>query len=220
VTFSGLDRDDFPPLRNDEAAGPWRGRLLYVGRLDPRKGVETVLRALARLPAGYTLDIVGPGEASYRGELDQLVDSLGLGSRVRFADVPREAVRARYLAADAVVFPSEWQEPFGLIPLEAMACGRPVIATGTGGSGEYLVDGRNCLLFTAGDHESLSRAIERVSTDPEQRARLIAEGTLTADGFDTDRLADVLEDWHLAAAQRFAGGEPAERMPPGLIPRP
>jgi glycosyltransferase involved in cell wall biosynthesis len=220
VTFSGLDREDFPPLRADDAAGPWRGRLLYVGRLDPRKGVETVLQALARLPADHTLEVVGPGEASYRRELDKLVDTLGLGARVRFADVPRDAVRARYLAADAVVFPSEWQEPFGLIPLEAMACGRPVIATGTGGSGEYLVDGANCLLFTPGDHESLARAIESLGTDAGLRARLIAGGTDTADGFDTDRLADVLENWHVAAAQRFAGGEPAERMPPGLIPRP
>jgi glycosyltransferase involved in cell wall biosynthesis len=188
--------------------------LLFVGRLDPRKGVETVVRALADLPEPHSLEIVGPGEARYVAEVHALVASLGLRDRVTFADVAREDIRARYLAADAVVFPSEWEEPFGLVPLEAMACGRPVIATGTGGSGEYLVHEGNCLLFAPGDHRDLARAVERLGGQPDLRRRLVDAGLRTADGFDTDRLADVLEAWHVAAAERFAHGDPAPVPPP------
>ena len=119
-----------------------------------------------------------------------------------------------------MVFPSEWAEPFGLIPLEAMACGRPVVATGTGGSAEFLLDGVNCLLFDPGDPDSLAASVRRLGAEPSLRARLIAEGLLTADGFDTERLALVLEEWHVAAAERFAQGEPPERPPPALVMRP
>jgi glycosyltransferase involved in cell wall biosynthesis len=219
VTFSGIDRADFPPLRPDEAAGEWRGRLCYVGRLDPRKGVETVVRAFARLSADYALDIVGPGERSYVDEVRRLTESLGVAPRVTFREAPRPAVRSCYLAADVVLFPSEWPEPFGLVPLEAMACGRPVVASGTGGSGEYLEDERNCLLFAPGDPESLAAAIARVGADAALRAQLVEQGLRTADGFDTDRLASVLEEWHVAAARRFADGVPADRPPPALRAR-
>jgi glycosyltransferase involved in cell wall biosynthesis len=220
VTYSGIDRTDFGPLAAGEEAGPWRGRLLYVGRLDPRKGVETLLRALALLSPEYRLEIVGPGETSYVDQLRRLAISLGIGDRVCFADAGRDRVRARYLGADAVVFPSEWAEPFGLVPLEAMASGRPVIATGTGGSAEFLDHEGNCLLFAPGDHRELARAVERLRREPALRGRLIDAGLRTADGFDTERLARVLEEWHVAAAHRFAHGEPAPDLPPVLHARP
>jgi glycogen(starch) synthase len=211
VTYSGLDRADFPPPGPGEEARPWGGRLLYVGRVEERKGVETAVRALAHLPLEYTLDIVGPGEAGYLAQLRRLAESLGVDERVRFETVERDALRSRYLEADAVVFPSEWEEPFGLVPLEAMACGRPVVATGTGGSAEFLVDGVNCVLFPARDAKALATAIARLGADPTLRARLIERGFDTTDGFDTDRLADVLEEWHVAAARHFRDGEPTAR---------
>ena len=213
VTYSGLDRTDFPPPGAGEEARPWGGQLLYVGRVEERKGVETAVRALAHLPPDHTLEILGPGEARYLAELRRLAESLGVHARVRFDSVGRDALRSRYLAGDAVVFPSEWEEPFGLVPLEAMACGRPVVATGTGGSAEFLADGVNCVLFPAGDSKALATAIARLGADPTLRARLIEHGFHTTDGFDTDRLADVLEEWHVAAARRFRDGEPTARPP-------
>jgi len=213
VTYSGLDRTDFPPPGPGEEAGPWRGRLLYVGRVEERKGVETAVRALAHLPPEHTLEILGPGEPRYVAELRRVAESVGADARVRFDTVGRDALRSRYLGADAVVFPSEWEEPFGLVPLEAMACGRPVVATGTGGSGEFLVDGVNCLLFRARDPKALATAIARLGADPTLRARLIAHGFHTTDGLDTDRLADVLEEWHVAAARQFRDGAPTARPP-------
>jgi len=73
-----------------------------------------------------------------------------------------------------------WEEPWGLVPLEAMARGRPVVATGRGGSREYLRDGENCLLFAAGSAPSLAAALRRLAEDPGLRARLRDGGLATA----------------------------------------
>ncbi|MCU1459986.1 MAG: glycosyltransferase [Acidimicrobiales bacterium] len=210
VVYSGIDRVDFPLAAPD--ARPWRGRLLFVGRLDERKGLETVLAALAHM-GGTSLDIVGPGPADYRARLEQRVAQLGLGDRVRFDEVPRSQLAEQYRAADAFVFPSEWDEPFGLVPVEAMACGTPVIASGTGGSAEFLVDGANCLIAAPGQAVAWAAAINRLAGNAELRSRLVRGGLATADELDVERLADVFEAWHAAAADRFANGTPPHRPP-------
>jgi glycosyltransferase involved in cell wall biosynthesis len=211
VTGTGVDRDDFPPPSREETAGPWRGRLVFVGRVEVRKGIETLLRALPRLEDDTSLTVIGPVDDAYRAHLDTLVGELGLGERVTFETVDRSQLRSRYLAADAVVFPSEWEEPFGIVPLEAMACGRPVVATGTGGSAEFLRDGANCVLFGPGDPAALAAAVQRLAGDAGLRATLVEQGAATAAVLTTDRLADVLEEWHLAATVGFADGEPPHR---------
>jgi SAM-dependent methyltransferase len=109
------------------------------------------------------------------------------------------------------VFPSEWEEPFGLVPIEAMACGTPVVATGTGGSGEFLRDEYNCVLFPPGDPRALAFAIRRLHEDADLRDRVVRGGQQTADELDVERLADAFEEWHIAAAERFARGAPADR---------
>jgi len=82
--------------------------------------------------------------------------------------------------ADVVVFPVIWDEPWGLVPLEAMGMGRPVVATGRGGSAEYLRDGENALLFEAGDAVALADAVRRLAGDDALRARLRETGLATA----------------------------------------
>jgi glycosyltransferase involved in cell wall biosynthesis len=81
---------------------------------------------------------------------------------------------------DAVLFPARWDEPWGLVPLEAMARGRPVVATGTGGSAEYLRDGDNALLVARGDAGALAAAIDRLAADAPLRSRLREAGLATA----------------------------------------
>jgi glycogen synthase len=77
-----------------------------------------------------------------------------------------------------------WEEPWGLVPLEAMAVGRPVVATGTGGSGEYLVDGENCLIYGPPDNAAqLAAAIRRLADDEGLRGRLREGGFATAEKF-------------------------------------
>jgi glycosyltransferase involved in cell wall biosynthesis len=166
----------------DQREQRWRWRLLYVGRVVEQKGVATAIEALAQLPEGAELRIVGEGDPGYRQELERTAARLGVGSRVAFDQPrPREQLIGVYRWADAVVFPVRWEEPWGLVPLEAMALGRPVVATGRGGSGDYLLDGKNALLFASGDASALARALDALSRDPAMRARLRAGGYETAE---------------------------------------
>jgi glycosyltransferase involved in cell wall biosynthesis len=155
---------------------PWSWRLLYVGRIDERKGIDTAIRALEHLPDDATLDVIGSGDEAAEQRLRALADE-----RVRFTgSVPREQLPAVYASADAVVFPVRWREPWGVVPLEAMGVGRPVVATGRGGSGEYLRDGDNALLFAAEDPAALADRIHRLATDEHLRERLRTNGLETA----------------------------------------
>lgn len=212
VVYSGIDPRDFPTAPRDEA--DWRWRLLCVGRLDERKGVHVAVRALAQLDERATLEILGRGDADYTDELRRLAHELGLADRIGFDVVERSELAERYRAADAFLFPVLWDEPFGLVPAEAMACGTPVIATATGGSAEFLVDEVNCLRVPPGDAEPLADAVERLAGDPELRRRLVENGYATASELDVDRLAESLEAWHLAAAEHFVHGDPPHRESP------
>jgi glycosyltransferase involved in cell wall biosynthesis len=209
VSYNGIDHRDFPVL-DTPPDRPWHWRLVSAGRLDPRKGFETPVRALARLP-GATLELLPSVDDPYREHLEKVAADLGVEDRLRFTIVDRAGLRERYSDADVFVFPTEWAEPFGLVPLEAMACGTPVVATGTGGSGEFLIDGVNCLRFDVGDDAGLAAAVRRLAADPTLRQRLVAAGLRTARELSVDHLADNLEAWHLAAAERFAHGRPADR---------
>ena len=198
-----------------EAAGPprpWEWRLLAVGRIEPRKDLGTAIRALAQLPAQARLRIVGHDEGGHRGELERLAADLGLTDRVRFDAVPRAELAGSYRAADAVVFPSGWAEPFGLVPVEAMACGTPVVAARSGGAAEFLVDEVNCLAAPPGDPAALARALQRLAGTPALRERLAAGGRATARELSVDTLADIFAAWHEAAAGGFAH-RPSDRPP-------
>ena len=210
VVFSGIDRGLFPSQR--PTSQPWRWRLLYAGRLDARKGVETLLRAMALLPDEATLTILSQGEPSYLERLQRLAGDLGVSDRVTVGHVRRDELSERYRDADVLVFPSEWEEPFGLVPLEAMASATPVIATGTGGSGEFLLDDVNYVRFTAGDPSDLARAVMELAGNPARRSRLVGAGLVTAEQFDVECLTDTFEAWHDAAANHFVDGHPPDRL--------
>jgi glycogen(starch) synthase len=215
IVYSGVDGRDFPRPEVSSIGGEWSWRLLFVGRIDERKGIETLVRALPLLPAEATVELLGQGDAGEVARLRTIADELGVARRVSFGSCDRAELSARYTAADAVVFPSTWDEPFGLVPVEAMACATPVVASGTGGSAEFLVDRVNCLLFRAGDETALAEALRLLAGDARLRASLIAGGLATADDLTVDRLADTLETWHHAAATGFADGEPPHRPRPG-----
>jgi glycosyltransferase involved in cell wall biosynthesis len=176
--------------------GEWAGRVLYAGRLDERKGVGTLLDALAELPE-MTLRIVGDGEERAAQRLRERARPLG--DRVSFEPgVSRSELVGVYAAADVVAFPVEWSEPWGLVPLEAMAVGRPVVATGLGGSGEYLEHEGNCLLFDVGDAEALRGALRRVAGDPALRQHLRVHGLATAAAHSEAAFLDALVAEHEA----------------------
>jgi glycogen(starch) synthase len=190
IAHSGID----PAYLDPQPERDWEWRLLYVGRLEARKGVATAVAALVDLPAEATLTLVG-ADAGLEGDLRAQIAALGLGERVRLTGpLARDALRAAYAAADVVVFPVTWDEPWGLVPLEAMALGRPVVATGRGGSAEYLRDGGNALLFEAGDPTALAAAVERLADDAGLRARLRAAGLATAPAYTEDVFNATVSD--------------------------
>jgi glycosyltransferase involved in cell wall biosynthesis len=178
VVHGGIDPEF---LHAATPAPSWAWRLAYVGRIDPRKGIATLIEALPALPARARLRIVGGGEPAHLAELRRQAERLGVADRVAFAgQLDRSALSGVYAGADAVVFPVLWAEPWGLVPHEAMACARPVLATGTGGSAEYLRDGENCLLFAPGDAGQLADRLVRLAGDADLRRRLCAGGLHTA----------------------------------------
>jgi glycosyltransferase involved in cell wall biosynthesis len=169
----------------------WEGRLLLPGRIDPRKGHRTALAAFG----GARLTIAGAGEPELTAELEAAGATL-------LGQLEPAALREAYAAADCVLFPVEWDEPWGLVPLEAMAVGRPVVATGRGGSAEYLVDGENCLLVEPGDPNALREAVERLAASPRLRATLRTGGFATAARHTLEQFVQRVADAHSTYASR------------------
>jgi glycogen synthase len=198
VAHSGIEAAFLDPAPERE----WSWSLLYVGRLDKRKGVDTAAEALAGLPPAASLTLVGGWDEREQRRLSRTAEELGVADRLVLAGQrSRAEVHAAYADADAVVFPVRWEEPWGLVPLEAMARGRPVVATGRGGSGEYLRDGVNALLFEAGDPAALAGAVTRLARDGELRRRLLSGGLETAARHTEDRFNNqVLAELERAAA--------------------
>jgi glycosyltransferase involved in cell wall biosynthesis len=196
IAHSGIDPSFIGPAPERQ----WTWSLLYVGRLDVRKGVHTAIEALVDLPEAR-LSIVGGWDSKEERRLRALAESIGVDARVLFAGQrTREEVRAAYDDADVVLFPVVWEEPWGLVPIEGMARGRPVVATGRGGSGEYLRDGENCVLFPAEDAPALARAVLRLADDPALRTRLREQGIDTARQHTETVFNDAVERELRAAA--------------------
>lgn len=148
--------------------------LLVVSRLVNWKGVDTVLAALAELPEGFRLVVMGDGPAAT--ELRDLASRLGVAHRVFFAggvDGGRVALAMR--AADALVLNSLY-EGLSHVVLEAMAAGLPVLASDVPGNRELIEHEHNGLLFPCGDREKLKSEVQRLADRPELREQLARRG--------------------------------------------
>ena len=160
-------------------------RLLFVGRLEARKGIDVLVaaaeRLLPRFPDLY-LDIVGddtlrgPEGLSHRARFETDPASAAIRDRVRFhGEVSEEALRGFYRACDIFVAPSRF-ESFGLILLEAMMFAKPVVCCRAGGMPEVVIDGETGLLAEPGDVSSLEQCLTRLIQDAGLRQRLGAAG--------------------------------------------
>ena len=182
-----------PPSPGQPASVP--AVLGFAGRLVPEKGVPILLEALALLPpslAEIRLRIAGDGPD--RSMLESLARRLGLRDRVDFlGHVSREDVQ-RMLASVAVqVVPSVWAEPFGLVVVEAMARGTPVMASATGALSELLDDGRTGYLVPPGDAGALARRLAQVLADPAGLESVRREARRVAcDVFSMERVTEQL----------------------------
>jgi D-inositol-3-phosphate glycosyltransferase len=173
----GVDTDLFQPMDPAKAKDllelPPDPLLLYVGRLQPIKGLETLLEAMVAVPAPADLLIVGgDGDEPENGHgwaLRQRVTALGLDRRVRFlGSQPQRRLRLFYAAAAATIMPS-YYESFGMVALEAMACGSPVVASRVGGLTTTVQDGVTGRLVPEGDPAALTAAITGLVGSPEAR---------------------------------------------------
>ena len=191
VAHAGVDERLFRPAQEH----PWRWRLLYCGRIDPRKGIDLAVECLPLLPAEATLTIVGDGDPAHRAELESLAERIGVGDRVVFRRMARDRLAEAFADHDALLFPVRWEEPWGLVPLEAMAVGLLVVASGRGGSAEYMAHEQNCLLADPDEGPAaLARALLRLAEDGDLRTRLRTGGLATAARYPDTAFAAAVAD--------------------------
>ncbi len=183
--------------------------VLYVGRLlAPQKGLDTLVEAFAFLPPSLRaeLRVVGPdwGAAS---TVRTIAQSRGVGDRLTLTGpVSREALLAEYASADVFVLPSRF-EPFGIVLLEAMAAGLPIVASRVGGIPDVVGDWENALLVPAGRPRPLAEAMRVLLTDAELRRRFSDRGRHRVERFAwpalLPRFVALFEE--LVGARRPAG---------------
>jgi D-inositol-3-phosphate glycosyltransferase len=186
VVPCGVDLEHFTPelpthVGHSAPDRSYRYRLLSVGRLVPRKGYEIIIEALTRLPETELLIAggAGSGDGTPDPEHDRLVavaERLEVADRVRLiGQVARTDMPALLHSADLVVC-SPWYEPFGIVPLEAMACGVPVVATAVGGMLDTVVDSVTGALVPPRDPVALADVIGPLLESPSRRAELARAG--------------------------------------------
>jgi phosphatidylinositol alpha-mannosyltransferase len=188
-------------------------RVVFVGRPDRRKGLPVLLEAFARLRGRPSLELVGVTQR----QLGQIAPGLsrGVAARVRPHGRVDDAARRRLLAeADVLVAPSLRGESFGVVLLEGMAAGLPVVASALPGYAQILAPGCGRLV-PPGRAEPLAAALTELLADPETRRRMGAAGRRAVERFGWDRIAEELVGVYMEAL----GGLPA-RPAPALPPEP
>lgn len=195
----GVDHAFFSPVADPSSPGARSGArsalglgdhpvLLFVGRIQPLKRVDVAVEALAHLghPDAVLLVVGGASGAEGPAELARVrakVAELGLGDRVRFVDPqPHHLLSTYYRAADAVIVPSR-SESFGLVALEAAACGTPVVAAAVGGLRTLVDHGRTGFLVEGGSPEIYGAYLREIVTNPALAGALSVAAAKRARGY-------------------------------------
>lgn len=198
VVPCGVDPLRFAPVAGARGAGSARRRLLTVGRMVPRKGFDRAIRALADVPDAELLVAGGPEPALLFAEpeaerLWALAEEYGVADRVTLlGGVSRDRIPRLMSGADLVVSVPRY-EPFGIVPVEAMACRTPVVATAVGGQLDTVVDGVTGVLVPTDEDHDLGATLRGLLDDPARLARFGAAGrrrVLTR--YTWDRVADAV----------------------------
>ena len=182
-----------------------------VGRISDWKGQEVFARALAEKPlaeigaCGILAGEAAPGQRHFERRLESLRSELRLGDRLRFLGF-REDVETIFGAADALVVPSTYEEPFPNVALEGGAAGLPVVGTTTGGQGEIIRDGTTGRLVPPRDHRALAIALRELADDPGHARRLgEAAAADVAERFGRERIAAQLQECYDRLLARLGG---------------
>lgn len=211
VVPCGYDASEFRAIPRPSARRTLRWPVdefivLQLGRLVPRKGIDTVIDAigLLRRTCGVAARLYIVGGSSERpnpiatpeiGRLMEVADAAGVSDRVEFVGRRDRAELHRYFSAADVFVTTPWYEPFGITPVEAMACGTPVIGSAVGGIQTTVDDGVTGLLVPPKDPAALAVALSRMAADPAMRTSMGAAGRDRANALFTwacvtDRLID------------------------------
>lgn len=192
ITYNGFDVSDFADLPPRKATAP---TVLFVGGLEPRKGLEFLLHALedivVRVP---DVRLIAVGKTGFRGTDEwgwflTLADRIGVRERIDFHEsVSQETLLQFYADCDVLVMPSR-TEGWGLALMEAMACGKPVVASRAGGIPELVRDGVDGILVRPGDVRGIAEAVTRLLTDSGLRKALGAAGRERVKEFSWDSTA-------------------------------
>ena len=200
VIYNGVDSLRLTPGYAERSAVPL---FSYLGRLKKYKRVDIVISAFAGLGIpGAQLEIAGVGD--YRASLERLVESLGLGGRVKFLGFVSEEEKLRLLRRSWASLLASPKEGWGISNLEAAACGTPVIAANSPGVRESVIDGRTGFLVPPDDAASMSRAMKRLVDAPDLVAELGRSARRFAEGFT----------WHRAATDTIRHLEEVVAGPP------
>lgn len=220
----GVDTAHFYPIPIDEAKefigiSPEQNLLLFVGRIEPLKGIDTLLEAIALLKDEgvlkdhpVSLMVIGgdpvPGKEEMAAEmvrLKELCKSLGMGDLVTFlGKQDQDTLQYYYSAAETLVMPSHY-ESFGMVALEAMACGTPVVASETGGLIFLVRDGETGFHVPAGDARALADRLQTLIQDELLRARLGRQAAEYAKAYDWSVTADqIVALYNSVLASRIA----------------
>ncbi len=219
VVYNGVDLERFRPLwevedlrrrvRERFDVGEDDFVVLYVGRVSPEKGVEHLLEAASLLDDRDGIRFFLVGEVSREGRRGEygrrIVERAGrLKGRVVITGVfPPSRIHLLYLLGDAVVIPSNFEEPFGMVALEAMATGLPVIARRKGGLVEYIRHGENGLFIGEEDLvEGLLGVVRLLREERGLRLRIGEAGRRTVEGFSWERIATRLEGLYMERVLR------------------
>lgn len=209
VVPCGVDVDRFQP-GPDTGTGAARSpaRVLSLGRLVPRKGNDTLIAAIAGVPGAELVIAGGPDPGQLHGDpevarLSQVAEECGAADRVRFTGrVPHEDVPALLRSADVVVS-VPWYEPFGIVPVEAMACGKAVVVSAVGGHLDTVEDGVTGRRVPPRDRAALTAALTQLLSDPGLRRKLGSAGAARAAGrYAWDTIAAETEAVYYACVRQ------------------
>jgi glycosyltransferase involved in cell wall biosynthesis len=208
----GIRTPATPPASRAQLGLPENGFVgVTVGRLVPRKGLDRLLAALAR-PACAPVHLVVVGEGPELGPLRARAAALGLSDRVRFAGRVDEERKWQLLRAANAYLSATLHEGFGLVYLEAMAAGLPVVTPDHGGQSDFLEDGVTGWLVPPGNDEALASAIARLLASPDRREAMRRQNRLRSERFTAERCAAAYEQLFASLARRDAE-VPSPRLP-------
>ena len=191
--------------------------LLFVGRIQPLKGLDVAVRALAALGRPDARLVVvggasGAGGSAEVGRVDKLIAELGVADQLRMVDpVPHHLLSTYYRAADVVLVPSR-SESFGLVALEAAACGTPVVAAAVGGLRRAVHDGVSGELVPGHDPARWAVALDVLLADPARRAAMGRGAVAHAAGFGWDRTAAAVLAEYDSASTTFSRRRPGSLL--------